>query len=247
VLVSDDGMVAKDHSGHTVNALAFRTWDGRIQFSTKLETELQEYTAIAKQAHPERLVKALEEHANAIYEYRVKVARKAGKKWPEIRGTLPTGDEQHRKIIDLKIKADSAKMVVHEVLHGFSPLESSAYRGAAGQIEEITTEVMARVVSRDVLGIPMLAHTQGSYAWDVEAATNAIAELTGKPAAQAYEDLQRAAERFKRRTMKYTRAADVSAAFAEDVAHVTRTSMLRAEDVMDRHLAGVTARRAAAP
>lgn len=243
--VSDDGMVMTSHSGNTINARAFRNWGGSIRLSTKVASEVKAYTEAARGHDPQQLEGALKRHAEALYQHRQKVAKRAGKKWPQIKDKIPNGDAQWKRIGALhKSNAAGVRTVVHEVLHGFSPLEASAYRGAAGQVEEVTTEVMARVMSRDLFGIPMIGHAEGSYAHDIEAATEAIRELTGASHERAYEQLQTAAERFKRREVKVSRPEDAVWAFANDIGKVTGKPALQAEDVLERHLAAAARRTA---
>ncbi len=220
---------------------ALRAWGGDIQLSKAVEKEIAKYAAAAGVRSPLDLEAALTQHAQALYEHRIK-ARQKGRKDA---GQLPTGDENYRNIAALhKSNAAGVKTLVHEALHGFSPLEAAAYRGAAGQIEEITTEVMARVIARDEFFMAMTGAAEGSYAYDIEAATNAIAELTGGSKADAYDQLQAAAERFKQRPHKLHHEGAVVDAFAQDIAAVTRTSDGRARDVLTRHLAGSAQRTA---
>ncbi len=241
VTVSDDGLRVRSHSGVELDARALHTWGGDIQLSKAVEKEIAKYAAAASAYQPLALHVALDEHAEALYQHRQKVKNK------KHRDQIPTGDEQYKRIGGLyKGNAAGVKTLVHEALHGFSPLEAAAYRGAAGQIEEITTEVMARVIARDEFMMAITGAAEGSYAYDIEAATSAIAELTGGSQADAYDQLQVAAERFKRRPWKLHDERAVMEAFAEEVATVTRTGDRKAREVISRHLAGAAQRTASA-
>lgn len=234
VSVTDEGMRMLNHSGQQIDARAYRNWNGSIRLSPGVADEIQRFATAAGGMHAGELQAALEAHAQALFELR-------GKAPKHRKAEIPKGDESWVRLSSLQ--GNGVKTVVHETLHGFSPLEATAYRGAAGQIEEVTTEVMARVVSEDLFGIKIASWNSGSYAQDITAVTEAIAELTGKSKIEAYADLQEASARFKTRTQKYTQPHEVTKAFAEDVQAVifngqTQTAERRwaIDDAIDKHL-----------
>ena len=55
--------------------------------------------------------------------------------------------------IALEKQADAVKLLMHEQLHGYSPIRSFGYREAGAFVEEVTNEVVARKVTRSALGL----------------------------------------------------------------------------------------------
>lgn len=202
--VSDDGLVLKNHSGAVIKADALREWNGRIQLSVDEADKLVAFSRATGGLRADELYNALDEHVLKIREF----GRQSG--------VESKTDAERARMSDLQ-KYDGMSTLMHECLHGFSPGERAAYREIGGQIEEITTETMARVVTRDMFGAPLPAPNRGAYGWDISAAVNAIHEVAGKDHDASWEVLQRASERYKRRTQKYWRQEDVEAAFIDDV------------------------------
>jgi hypothetical protein len=95
------------------------------------------------------------------------------------------------------VAADGYRVLVHEALHGFSPGSADAYSGSGAKVEEITTEVMARVVSAEAYGLEASGYDSGAYAPLINATVLGIAALSGKSGAESYEALKRASRAYK--------------------------------------------------
>jgi hypothetical protein len=228
------------HSGHTVTADALRNWDGTIQLSTKVAGDAKRWSAAGGKSFEE-----LHDEANKLFDDAARKQRAWENATPKQRAKMDPDDRGHREtkeanaLLETASSSAAPKILVHEALHGYSPITMNAYRGTAGQIEELTTETLARVVSHDLFGITPLAHTQGAYAGEISAATNAIAEITGKTPEQSYEILQRSSERFKRNADKITASDDASYVFARDVGTEAGISPGDFRDALMQHLAAI--------
>lgn len=93
--------------------------------------------------------------------------------------------------------------IVHETLHSYGPVEHLGLKANGTRVEELTTEVAARVMMNKMYGTPVLAHNAKShetdaYRHEISAATHAIATAMGVTPAKAFEHLQDAAIDFKR-------------------------------------------------
>lgn len=195
-------------------ARAHRKWDGTTVLSSGVGEEIRKYAAAIGTADPQEMLAALDEQASAIYQRRVKIANSSAPKAKKeaALSELNNGPMRER-IRDIEFNQNGVKTLIHETLHGFSPIAPHAYQGHGAQIEEVTTEVMARVVGHDAFGIKMQRHDQGSYSFEIEAVTNAISSLTGDKPELAYERLQRASARFKSTTQRLANPHDVTDAF----------------------------------
>lgn len=251
VVVDDPAMTTLTHSGHTIVARASRDWNGDIQLSSQVANEISAYAKAVGTKDPARLEASIDTELEALQRQRVRLANlsRPTKAQRDELDAIRNRQEELRATSPMRAAAMNeagVKTLVHETLHGFSPLDPSAYRGHGGQVEEVTTEVMARVVVRDSFGMKMVRHDRGSYSYDIEAATNAIAEITGKTPEQAYVHLQRSSERFKRRTDRMAASHEVVAAFASDIAAETGAPYGQARDALERHLRSAADRTAAA-
>lgn len=229
VRVTEDGLAMTTHSGNKIVARAYRKWSGEITLAPKVAQEIQDYANTVGHQNAADMRDALEEHSNKLYALRIHTK-------PSLRHTLPNTDDNYARISKAENAARGINTLVHESLHGYSPLYSTAYRGAGGQIEEITVETSARVLSNRMFGIKILAPSTGSYAPDIHSAVEAIAEMSGKHYADAWPHLQEASLRFKRRTGKLYTSDEVVSAFADDIATELGVDRHHAATVLRKHL-----------
>jgi hypothetical protein len=154
-------------------------------------------------------------------------------KWSELVGDRkasailndPSTDSATRRAI--LENEDGISVIVHETLHGYSPIDKNGYAGVGGLIEEVTTEVYSRQLSNELFGVTVRGPGQGPYGDVIAAVTDAVAAVTGGSDADSFGALYKAADRFKRRTDRIKTPAKVLAAFAEDVAAATGTDAKR--------------------
>lgn len=232
VRVTTEGMTGiKSHSGIDITARAYRNWQGHISLSPDVADEIKRYGAAVGTKDPTDLRAAVEEHGDALYTHRMKMSQADRAK------AKATGAD-YGQLNGIDADSEGVKTFVHEALHGYSPLESRAYRGAGGQIEEITVETSARLISNRLFGIPIAKPSSGSYNNDLHGATNAIAEMSGATYEQAWAHLQNASVRFKRRPWKIEDHEEVVTAFSHDIANeLGIRDHMTARAVLKRHLA----------
>jgi hypothetical protein len=235
IVVSDVGLELTTHSGKPVIAAAFRGWDGHIQLSTQTAKMLRAFVSDPLVvAEREAKMRALDAEMAAL---RAKYPRTKPRAVKAQLATLYADREiAMRSFLDAKWAQDAPNTLVHETLHGFSPIVPAAYQGVAGQIEELTTETVARFTVRDLFGTAVAPPGVGSYGGDIAAAVNAVTETTGASAETAYDSVHRAAIRFKQRKAKLADVDAVVRAFAEDVAATSGADSSIIESVLRQHL-----------
>lgn len=233
---SDDGLRMKNHSGQEITANGVRHWDGRIQISGNTEKQLHGYAkAFGDGQRPDELIKAHDERLDALSNYRHKHKSKLPKeKDAELSGE--TTAEGVRRINGDLAAAKGVNVLVHEGLHGWSPVASGGYSHHGGILEEVTNETATRHVLKNMFGIPQ-SWRGGAYDGDISAVLDAIGEVTGSKSRDAqWQHLQTASMRFKRRKDKLTNAPEVVTAFAEDVAATIGAKPMYTESILQRHL-----------
>lgn len=243
----------KTHAGHEVTPRGVRDWSGNITLSSNVVGEIKRFGAAVGEHGAADLASALETQLSEVDSRRARLktlSKRTREQEDQLAALTAKRDEVSARILELKKPlgdSEGVKTLVHEVLHGFSPLDPNAYRGHGAQIEEVTTEVMARVIGRDVFGVSMTKHNQGSYAHDIHGVVDAISEAAGVAPEKAYEHLQRASERFKsRRTRMIGLPGEVASAFAEDLAAESGAGYAKVRDALERHLNLAAQRTAAA-
>lgn len=242
IIVDDARLTTRSAiTGKPVQAAAVRGWDGQIVLSSSSREAALAYGQAAGSSSPAALAEAIEKHTSELYKLRVQMgsspsARKRVEAMGETRESIIAKENALRqRLATAERTGASLNTIIHETLHGFSPGEAKAYHGTGAQVEEITTEVMARVIGRDWFGIKMESHNKGPYAGDIHAATKAIAEVTGQSETDAYGTLQRAAERYKRRPGKMSDHNAVTDAFIDEVVTETGASYGATKDAILRH------------
>jgi len=100
----------------------------------------------------------------------------------------------------LRQQVGGVQVLVHEVLHDFSPLARKAYRGSAVVVEEVTTEILARQWTRDRYGVPWsLLRREGGYQPWMEAMVDGVRDTYSLPTVEkAWQMVVDAARDFKR-------------------------------------------------
>lgn len=158
-------------SGETAEQLARRqaAYESRLATLTQADDRLSSVVRSARGA----------KKAEAIAE-RERIRAELG----PLRRTIPPKDE-----------AQVMQSMVHEAMHGHSPVTgSTTYRGVGIVTEEATTELAARVaMGRAFPGVSVAGPSEGSYAHYIEPLTSGVAQATGQSAAQAYEIIKQAA------------------------------------------------------
>lgn len=241
LVVSDDGMVTVDHSGRPIKADAFHKWDGETRLSVTSAADLKRLasstgkTLAAEAAVHTKEAEALIAQADALSaSARSTAARK------RLRPQISAFHEQARgprgRALDVRMGTGGLHILVHEEVHGFSPVRMRAYKFAGGKIEEVTTETVARVVMRDRFGAEMATWSHGAYSSDITATTKAISEAAGSTMNEAWATLQNASERFRRRATKIGTADEVMEAFAKDVAEELGARSSHVERYLRIHL-----------
>lgn len=109
--------------------------------------------------------------------------------------------------------ASDYRTLVHEQIHGAGPASNhGSYRGVGVIVEEVSTEVSARRITRDKLGLkhgdvqtlsrPEVSYSPGSYNREIYGTTRATADALKDHAVhlnhtQSYEVIERTAHRYK--------------------------------------------------
>ena len=73
-------------------------------------------------------------------------------------------------------EVDAAKVLLHEEVHGHSPMQASAYRGAGAFVEEATTELAARHVLESTFSQQV---GRGTYQREIDRLTEAVGKTAG--------------------------------------------------------------------
>lgn len=130
----------------------------------------------------------------------------------------------------------SLNVLIHEQLHGATPIGKDGYEGIGAMIEEVSTEALARRATRQLAttagvpghevaaaGVGAPRHeNDGAYARELLQVRRAIQDATGLSDAEAYDLLERASRRLKSRAadpaQRGLSAAGAADAFAADLA-----------------------------
>lgn len=130
----------------------------------------------------------------------------------------------------------SLNVLIHEHLHGATPISREGYEGVGAMVEEVSTEALARRATRRLAasagvhpsqvaagGVGAPRHEgDGAYASELLQVRRAIQDVTGLGDDDAYDLLERASQRLKSRAadprQRALSAKDAAAAFAEDLA-----------------------------
>lgn len=130
----------------------------------------------------------------------------------------------------------SLNVLIHEQMHGATPISKDGYEGVGAMIEEVSTEALARRATRKLAagaGVPRSQiaaggvgaprhDADGAYARELLQVRRAIQDVTGLGENDAYALLERASERLKSRSADPRQrglSADSAAdAFAADLA-----------------------------
>lgn len=227
-------------------AAGYRRWSGEIVVP---ESSVGRMKAFGQALGNRKIGEVLKEHTDQINEH-VKAAdailtKRMGTKDKKKNADLAREESvlrtQAQQVMverrNVRGGANDMHTIMHESLHGFSPLQSLAYRGHGAQIEEITTEVSARNMMHRHYGADHPKTHEGSYGSEIHAATNAIAEITGHTHERAYQHLQDISLEFKKRPgSSIWSADDARRAFSADIAKATGKSQHEVESVLVRHL-----------
>ena len=237
--VSNAGLELVTHSGHKITAGAFREWNGRIQLSEKSARDIAAFAEHGPLGR-ERARALLAEIDALIAAARKEHPLRGGKRTKKGQAVLDALSAKRDIAASEFIAAAGATPVVlvHEVLHGFSPVSPHTYRGMAGQVEEITTETAARRVAHDAFGTQIDGPTAGAYSSDIGATHAAVTELVGDGEV-AWRAVQDASLRFKRRSERLLDVGSVVKAYAHDLADVAKVDRGKMEQALRKHLSAV--------
>ena len=140
--------------------------------------------------------------------------------------------------------ADAFATLVHEELHGASPIDpdafGSAFHGRATLIvEEVTTEVSARVITRTAFpehatSLATKTTRKVAYQAAIDDVLDALSSVVD-PEVDVSDWLERAAMRFKRRSKTLAQAKQSIEAFVDDLAAEAPPARLTPEELR-RHL-----------
>lgn len=212
VEVSDEGLSVLDYNGNPLTAVGLRFWNGKIQLSEQSANAMKELSKLEAYGGYEGAklkIKALTDDIRDK-QLRDEPIRELQDQVGELQDAMESGKQIHT--------------LIHEVLHDYSPGGTTAYSGIGGSIEEITTEVSARRVSRDWIGFDIDAGEDKSYENIIDQARKAIVVAADRTAPEAAEILSKASLRYKQRTEVLENANAVARALAEDIAHVAAES-----------------------
>ena len=100
----------------------------------------------------------------------VQLARGTHKGAQHFYGKVAAGKKLNPDSLVDKDGVNSARALVHEVVHAHSPMRQSAYHDFGGRIEELSTEIVARKIVRDTYGLQNFPEVQGfrqggAYQW----------------------------------------------------------------------------------
>lgn len=218
VFVSDHGLKASNITGLDVEASGLHHWDGRIQLSSAVAKSLQDHARVIKGRDLPRAMEAASARERQAFSARL--GTKSSKESKSLLATERQARDEAYAHWDTLQSTDTSglRTAVHESLHGFGPGTDRSYRGHGARIEEITTETTARVVGHETFSLP-LRHDFGAYTREIVSATAAISEVTGHSRERSWDILQRASERYKRRSDRFHDPESVLHAFASDIAH----------------------------
>lgn len=121
----------------------------------------------------------------------------------DMRASLLSSDFRERATAEAA--AMGYKTLIHESIHAHGPHHVSSYYGEGVAPEEISTEVAARRIVRDRVGVTAdgvnassgIGRTYGSYQNLIDPVVSKIRTLTGGGSSEAYDVLERAALRYK--------------------------------------------------
>jgi len=239
-IVSDDGMAKViSHSGNEIAADGIRYWDGGIQISRATAAQAEAFAKVADTRNIEGQVAALDARINALASQRSKLAisRKNQAERDRLLAETDAAYGERADLIAAHRSAGGMRVLVHEHMHGFSPVTPKAYRHMGGQVEEVTTEVMARVMMRDLFGhdIGRTGHG-GAYGTEIDATVAAIGKLTGLTPDESYRHLEAAAERFKRIEHKAVHPDQLVNWFSDELGQVIGQPTHDVHRVLSEHL-----------
>jgi phage-related protein (TIGR01555 family) len=210
--------------------LAYRNWNGEIVIPESSKVRMQQGAKVAENIrigdaveHTSREIKRLSDKYAELYDLSHENPNPVKKdELMRAANTYATAAANAReRLPSLKDAENELTTMMHETLHGFSPMHGAAYRGIGAKIEEITTEVSARVIMSKSFGSKLIPSTEGSYNRYISSAVVAIQLATGKSREEAYGVLQEASLAFKRRAGSSLASHDeVKTAFVEDIAVV---------------------------
>jgi hypothetical protein len=99
-------------------------------------------------------------HAEAIA-----IARKLAAEGPEAyRAEILSGTRNIAGFNETEKALQSIENLLHEEMHGHSPMIASSYSGVGVGIEEAGTEILARKATRDLLGLSTTYDKEGAFA-----------------------------------------------------------------------------------
>ena len=97
--------------------------------------------------------------------------------------------------------SDHFKVLIHEMYHGYGPLQKEAYVGVGAVTEEVTTEVLARRDMVKNFGVPKSwTRRGGSYQEWVGSVVQSIEKVHGVSEAKAWDILENASDSLKEKS-----------------------------------------------
>ena len=233
-----------------LGVLGYRDTSGQITISESAKKTIEEF---GKASGGLKIQEAIDHHIRNRDENYKRIdeltAHVAGVKNSEERKQILTqidkivenSSESNHALQSLARGKQDMHLMMHEALHGFSPLGvKNAYVGHGAQIEEITTEVAARFIMHQSFGAEVTHFTGGSYNSQVHAVTLAVAELAGKTPDDAFHDLHSASMEFKKRAASSLVTSDeVRQAFSSDISRVIGKSYKEVDETLRKYLDSV--------
>lgn len=113
-------------------------------------------------------------------------------------------NKAHERGLDTQAEIYHSNTLIHETMHGHSPMAPEAYRaGSVGvPVEEITTELAARAAGERQFGVPNHEadpHWRGTYQWFIGPAVDHLVDTSASPSREeAYKKLTEASLAMKR-------------------------------------------------
>lgn len=175
-----------------------------------------------------------------------RLASRMSRLFTKEKAALAEAAERHQDKQRIQGGLDDLHVLMHETLHGFSPISPMAYRGHGAQIEEITTEVSARHIMNQRYGAELDKPNAGTYGQQINAATMGIAEAGRVSPEVAYQHLQDASLAFKKKAVRSFNTPElVRTAFSQILGDAMGVPSGVVDAALTRHLDGAKIARTA--
>lgn len=231
-------MSVPGHPGHSRRAFGSGpAWEGRLSEELAYNTDIKKGTGIRRELNNLLAEHGLVNHdalakKKALNSYKVRILEgfNGTHGWD---GKVTIASHVHAKALEgaqamakgarvTNDQADAVRTLVHEAVHGHSPILQNVYRGVGAHLEEATTELTARSIAGKLLNRGEFFRLHGSYPKEIRGlarGTQKVLETLGlDDASKAYETAMEASVRLRKGVDVMTERHHYAALYIEKLA-----------------------------